>query len=112
LQYLYGVAIVAMCADLTRGKGRFNALSGLIATALAVGGVIGPLSSGIIVQSLGFTAAFYVFAAVASIAAGLFVFAMPETRRRAFATDLSARHTWSSPICADRIALGPEVKCE
>ena len=38
---IYGVAIVAMCADLTRGRGRFNALQGLIATALSVGGVIG-----------------------------------------------------------------------
>ena len=43
---IYGVAIVAICADLTRGKGHFNALSGLIATALSVGGVVGPLCSG------------------------------------------------------------------
>jgi len=77
---IYGVAIVAMCADLTRGKGRFNALSGLIATALSVGGVIGPLGSGFLVQHLGFNVAFYVFAGIAAIAAALFVFFMPETR--------------------------------
>ena len=52
---VYGVAVVAMCADLTRGKGRFNALSGLIATALSVGGVIGPLGSGFLVQHWGST---------------------------------------------------------
>jgi MFS family permease len=77
---IYGVVVVAMCADLTRGKGGFNALSGLIATALAVGGVIGPLGSGFLVQNLGFAVAFDVFAGIAAIAAGLFVFFMPETR--------------------------------
>ena len=77
---IYGVAIVAICADLTRGKGRFNALSGLIATALAAGGAVGPLCSGLLVQHLGFAAAFDVFAAIAAIAAALFIVAMPETR--------------------------------
>ena len=76
---VYGVAVVAMCADLTRGKGRFNALSGLIATALSVGGVIGPLGSGFLVQRLGFNMAFYIFAGLAAVAASLFVFLMPET---------------------------------
>jgi MFS family permease len=77
---IYGVAVVAMCADLTRGKGRFNALSGLIATALSIGGVIGPLSAGFLVQHLGFATAFYVFAAIAAVGAVLFVGWMPETR--------------------------------
>jgi MFS family permease len=77
---IYGVAVVSMCADLTKGKGRFNALSGLIATALAVGGVIGPVCSGFLVQHLGFVAAFDTFAVIAAVAAALFVFRMPETR--------------------------------
>lgn len=77
---IYGVAVVAICADLTQGKGRFNALSGLIATALSVGGVVGPLASGLLVQHLGFNMAFYVFAGIAAVAAGLFVLFMPETR--------------------------------
>jgi MFS family permease len=77
---VYGVAVVAMCADLTRGKGRFNALSGLIATALSFGGVIGPLGSGYLVQHLGFNMAFHVFAGLAAVAASVFVFFMPETR--------------------------------
>jgi MFS family permease len=77
---VYGVAIVVICADLTRGKGHFNALSGLIATALAVGGVVGPLGSGILVEHLGFIVAFDTFAVIAMIAASLFVFYMPETR--------------------------------
>ncbi len=77
---IYGVAIVAMCADLTRGRGRFNALQGLIATALSLGGVIGPLSAGFLVQHLGFAIAFDAFAAIAAIAALLFIGWMPETR--------------------------------
>jgi MFS family permease len=77
---IYGVAIVAVCADVTHGKGRFNTLNGLIATALSLGGVLGPLASGVIVQHLGFSAAFYVFAALAAFAALVFVAFMPETK--------------------------------
>ncbi len=77
---IYRVVIVAMCADLTRGTGRFNALLGLIATALSVGGVLGPFIAGFVVQYLGFAAAFYVFAAVAAVAALVFVLFMPETK--------------------------------
>jgi len=77
---IYGVVIVAMCADLTSGRGRFNALQGLIATALSIGGVIGPLLAGFLVQHLGFAMAFDVFAAVAAAAAVLFIGWMPETR--------------------------------
>ncbi|OWK35605.1 MFS transporter [Fimbriiglobus ruber] len=77
---IYGVAVVAMCADLTKGKGGFNALSGVIATALAVGGVIGPVCTGALTQYLGYGAAFGVFAGVAALAAVLFVGFMPETK--------------------------------
>ena len=64
---IYGVVVVAICADLTRGKGGFNALSGVIATALAVGGVLGPLGTGALTQHLGYGAAFGVFAAIAAL---------------------------------------------
>jgi MFS family permease len=77
---IYGVLIVAMCADLTRGTGRFNALQGLIATALSAGGVVGPVLGGFVVQHLGFAWAFYLFSAIATAAALVFVLFMPETR--------------------------------
>jgi MFS family permease len=77
---IYGVVIVAICADLTRGKGGFNALSGMIATALAVGGVIGPLGAGFLAERLGYNGFFYVFAGIAIVAAALFLIMMPETR--------------------------------
>jgi MFS family permease len=77
---IYGVVIVAMCADLTRGKGGFNALSGMIATALAIGGVVGPLGAGFLAEHLGYNGFFYVFAGIAAAAAVLFLALMPETR--------------------------------
>jgi MFS family permease len=76
---IYGVVIVAMCADLTKGKGGFNALSGMIATALAIGGVIGPLGAGFLAEHLGYNGFFYVFAGIAVVAATLFLTLMPET---------------------------------
>lgn len=77
---IYGVAIVAICADVTKGKGRFNTLMGLIATALSLGGVIGPLIGGNIVQHLGFAAAFRSFAVLAAVGAAVFLLFMPETK--------------------------------
>ncbi len=55
---IYGVVVVALSADLTRGKGGFNTLMGLFATALAIGGVIGPVLTGLLVQHLGFKTTF------------------------------------------------------
>jgi MFS family permease len=76
---IYGVVVVSMCADLTRGRGRFNALQGSIATAVTIGGMIGPLVAGWIAERFGFAAAFQVFAAIAAIAAVVFLVCMPET---------------------------------
>jgi len=79
---IYGVAVVACCADLTRGKGGFNTLMGLFATALAIGGVAGPLACGMLVQHLGFRATFHAFAALAAGGAVIFTLFVPETRPR------------------------------
>jgi MFS family permease len=79
---IYGVVAVAIVADLTAGKGKFNTLLGLLATAQAVGGVIGPVISGLLVQHLGFTITFWSFAALALMAAWFFVQWIPETRPR------------------------------
>lgn len=77
---IYGVAVVACCADLTRGKGGFNTLMGLCATALAVGGVAGPLITGTLVEHLGFHFTFYAFAGLALMGAVIFSVFVPETR--------------------------------
>ncbi len=77
---IYGVAVVALAADLTRGRGRFNTLMGLFATALAIGSVVGPLLTGMLVQRLGFKATFYSFALLGIIGAVVFTIFVPETR--------------------------------
>ncbi len=84
---IYGVAVVALAADLTRGKGRFNTLMGLFATALAVGGVAGPLLSGLSVQHLGFRITFYAFAGLAALGAIVFTLLVPETSPESNAVD-------------------------
>ncbi len=77
---VFGVAAVALCADLTRARGGFNTLGGLLATAVAVGGVIGPMIAGAIVQQFGFGAAYLTFAAIALVVAIVFVRGMPDPR--------------------------------
>ncbi len=79
---IYGVAIISMSADLTRGKGGFNTLMGLFATALAVGGVVGPLITGELIQHLGFGKMFVAFAAIAIGGALWFQTLVPETSKR------------------------------
>jgi MFS family permease len=80
---IYGVVVVALAADLTRGKGHFNSLMGLFATALAIGGVAGPLISGFVIQHLGFQKTFCAFAALAALGAILFTIFVPETKQGA-----------------------------
>ncbi len=77
---IYGVISVALAADLTRGKGKFNSLMGIFATAQATGGVLGPIGSGFLIQHLGFRATFLAFALLALAAALALVFLVPETR--------------------------------
>jgi predicted MFS family arabinose efflux permease len=71
------VVVASICADLTREHGGFNALIGLVATPL--GGVLGPLLTGVLVQHFGFVASFRVFAVIATVGAAVFICFMPET---------------------------------
>lgn len=77
---IYGVVVVALAADLTRGKGHFNSLMGLFATAVAIGGVAGPLMSGFLIQHAGFAGTFYAFAALAAAGALVFTIFVRETQ--------------------------------
>ncbi len=77
---IYGVAIVAFAADLTRGKGQFNSLLGIFATAQAIGGVVGPIVSGLVLQHFGFNFTFMAFATLALFAAAVFQVLIPETQ--------------------------------
>jgi MFS family permease len=78
---IYGVVIALFCADLSEEKGGFNTLMGLFATALAVGGVVGPLCTGVLIQHFGFRVTFLLFALLATVGALWFTGMMPETLR-------------------------------
>ncbi len=69
---IYSVAIVAFAAALSRQNGQFTTLLGLFATAQGLGGVIGPIISGLLLQHLGFDITFVFFAALALLAAIMF----------------------------------------
>jgi MFS family permease len=77
---IYGVVVISLAADLTRGRGRFNTLAGLFATAVAIGGVIGPATSGFVLQHAGFRTAFLLFAGLAVAGATIFTVLVPETK--------------------------------
>jgi MFS family permease len=97
---IYGVIVIALAADLTRGKGRFNALAGIFATALACGGVVGPVISGVLLQRFGFKFTFYAFAGVATMGALIFTALVPETRRTNEAVIAPVDHhgAFNSPV--------------
>lgn len=76
---IYGVAIVSLSADLTRGKGGFNTLMGLFATAQAAGGVVGPLLTGALIEHIGFAAMFVVFAIASTAGAVWFQLLVHDT---------------------------------
>jgi MFS family permease len=78
---IYGVVVISLAADLTRGRGRFNTLAGLFATAVSIGGVAGPVMSGFVVQHMGFKAAFSLFAALAFAGAFIFTTRVPDTKK-------------------------------
>jgi MFS family permease len=78
---IYGVIVIALAADITQGRGRFNALAGIFATALACGGVLAPVISGILLQHFGFKCTFYAFAGLAAIGALVFTSIVPETTK-------------------------------
>jgi predicted MFS family arabinose efflux permease len=76
---IFGVSIVAFSADLTRGTGHFQALTGASNAALAAGAVLGPTATGFLIQRAGHELAFLALALVAAAAALLFICKMPET---------------------------------
>jgi MFS family permease len=78
---IFGVAIIAVAADLTRGTGHFHALTGVSRAAYAAGAIVGPIATGFLVWHVSYEAAFVALAIVAAIGAILFIVEMPETLR-------------------------------
>lgn len=76
---IFGVIILLMVADLTRGTGRFNITQGAMATVVGVGASFSNLIAEEIVQISGYDMAFLSLAAIAFVAGMIFLCLMPET---------------------------------
>jgi MFS family permease len=77
---IYGAIFPIIVADLMRGTGRFNVAQGAIITAQGVGAALSTTVSGVVVVSLGYSAAFLTLAGIAAAGLLLFWLAMPETK--------------------------------
>ena len=86
---IFGALTPLLLADLMRGTGRYNLAQGAVGTVQGVGASSSGLVAGIIVDHLGYNAAFMTAAAVAAFAFAVLAMAMPETapRRRSVKPD-------------------------
>jgi len=79
---IFSALMPLLVADVTRGTGRYNMALGAVVTAQGIGGSLSGLAAGLIVDHMGYTAAFLTMALIAAIAFGVFLLFMPETMRR------------------------------
>ncbi len=79
---LLGVLFALVVSDLTRGSGRFNFAMGALSAAVGVGAFMSAITSGFVVEALGFSAGFLFLSAIAALAFVLLWLAVPETLRR------------------------------
>ena len=80
---IFGAITPLVIADLMRGTGRFNLAQGGVATAQGIGASLSGLAAGVIVDHLGYSAAFLTFGAAACAAVAALFLAMPETAPKA-----------------------------
>ena len=76
---LFGVVLVLIAADITQGEGRFNTLLSMFATVQGIGGIAGPMTSGEMLDHIGFRWSFLCYAVLALLAAGIVSFFLKET---------------------------------
>lgn len=77
---IYAALTPLVVADLMRGTGHYGMALGAVATMTGIGASLSGLVAGVVVDALGFDAAFLTLGVVAAIAALAFALAMPETR--------------------------------
>jgi MFS family permease len=75
-----GVLTALVIADVTRDTGRFNLAQGLAGTASGIGASLSTILSGLVAEHFGRSAGFSMIAVVATFAAVVVLFLMPETR--------------------------------
>jgi MFS family permease len=77
---IFGALFPIVVADLTRGTGRYNLALGAASACWGLGAALSNGVAGMVVDRLGFAAAFSMLAVFALTAMLLFAFAIPETR--------------------------------
>ena len=77
---IFSVLVIIVVADLTKGTGRFNLAQGAINTTIGIGASLSNLVAGFVVKAAGYRTGFFTLAAIAAVAFGLFLVAMPETK--------------------------------
>jgi MFS family permease len=75
---IFGAITPLLIADLMRGTGRYNLAQGAVATTQGIGASLSGLAAGVIVDHLGYSAAFVTFGAAACVALVALFVAMPE----------------------------------
>lgn len=76
---IFGVVLLLLVADLTKGTGRFNLVQGALGTAIGIGAALSNLAAGYVVQYAGYNTAFLGLAGVAGAALAVFWWLVPET---------------------------------
>jgi MFS family permease len=76
---IFGALTPLVVADIMRGTGRYNVALGAVATLQGIGASLSGLAAGVIVDRLGYSAAFLAAGAVAAMAFTVFARWMPET---------------------------------
>jgi len=76
---IFGVLTPLIVADLMRGSGHYNLALGAVGTVQGIGASSSGLAAGLIVDHIGYNAAFLIAAGVASGALLVLAIAMPET---------------------------------
>ncbi len=76
---IFGAITPLVVADLMRGTGRYNLAQGAVATAQGVGASLSGIAAGVIVDHLGYSAAFLASGGAASVALAALWILMPET---------------------------------
>jgi MFS family permease len=80
---VFGIMMPLVCADITRGTGRFNLCLALMSLAMVLGGTLSTTLAGIIADQHGVQAAFMAMALAGLAGMGLIWLVMPETREEA-----------------------------
>jgi MFS family permease len=76
---IFGALTPLVIADIMRGTGRYNLAQGAVATVQGIGASLSGLAAGVIVDQIGYSAAFLASGAAAVVALAVFALRMPET---------------------------------